>query len=114
MTALCLMKELSLYLTGGFAAFTIVILIRLCFVPQNNRPRKGHYSMPWVPILPAFGIFFNFTLACSLDGTTWMLFGIFLAIGLVVYFSYGIWNSKLEADNVMRDEFEHSIVTEYN
>ena len=70
--------------------------------------------MPWVPILPAFGIFFNFTLACSLDGTTWMLFGIFLAIGLVVYFSYGIWNSKLEADNVMRDEFEHSIVTEYN
>ena len=66
--------------------------------------------MPWVPILPASGIFFNFLLASSLDGLTWIYFGIFLAFGLVIYFAYGLWNSNLEAENVTRGEFEVSLI----
>ena len=66
--------------------------------------------MPWVPILPAIGIFFNFTLCCGLDGLTWMYFVIFLAIGVLIYFSYGLWHSKLEVENVTRSEFEESLI----
>ena len=46
--------------------------------------------MPMVPILPAIGIFFNFMLACGLDGFTWAYFAIWLAVGLIIYFSYGL------------------------
>ena len=67
--------------------------------------------MPWVPILPALGIFFNFMLCTGLDGTTWAYFGVFLALGLVIYFSYGLWNSNLEVENVTRGFDEVSLVT---
>ena len=67
--------------------------------------------MPWVPFLPAIGILFNFMLCCGLDATTWSYYGIFVVIGLVVYFSYGLWNSNLEIDTVTRGEFEVSIIT---
>ena len=70
--------------------------------------------MPWVPILPAAGIFFNFMLCCGLDGTTWLYFAIFLAFGLLIYFTYGLWHSKLEADNVYRGQEEVSLVNSFN
>ena len=70
--------------------------------------------MPWVPILPAIGIQFNFLLCTGLDGTTWAYFGVFLALGLVIYFSYGLWHSNLEADNVTRGLEEVSLITVAN
>lgn len=102
LTAICGEKGVENYATYSLAAVTVLIVIRLCFVEQKNRPRRGHYTMPWVPILPAIGIFFNFYLAAQLDGTTWMYWGIFLAVGLLVYFSYGMWHSALELENVTR------------
>ena len=70
--------------------------------------------MPLVPILPALGIFFNFALACGLDGLTWAYFGVFLAIGLVIYFSYGLRHSKLEVQTVTRGVFEVSLIDQSN
>ena len=67
--------------------------------------------MPFVPILPSVGIFFNFMLASGLDGTTWLYYGIFLAIGIAIYFIYGLWHSNLEADTACRGEFEVSLVS---
>lgn len=67
--------------------------------------------MPWVPVLPAIGIFFNFCLCCGLDGLTWAYFGGFLALGILIYFSYGLWNSALEAETVTRGQFEISFIT---
>jgi len=110
LTALSIMKEWPEYSVYALSALTLIVLVKLCFVPQNNKPRRGHYTMPLVPILPAFGIFFNFMLACSLDGLTWSYFGIFLACGVLIYFSYGMWHSHLEPDNVTRGQFEVSLV----
>ena len=66
--------------------------------------------MPLVPILPAVGIFFNFMLACGLDALTWAYFGVFIAIGLVIYFSYGMWHSNLEVETVTRGQIEISLM----
>ena len=95
-------------------SLSVLTLVRLCFVEQTNKPRRGHYTMPLVPVLPAVGIFFNFILACGLDGTTWGLFGAFLAIGIVIYFSYGMWHSNLEPGNVTRGQLEMSLVSGAN
>ena len=103
------MQEWPAYVFYPLGGITFLILIRLCFVEQKNRPRKGHYTMPWVPILPAIGIYFNFMLVSTLDATTWMYFGVFLAFGLLIYFAYGMWHSKLETENVFRGEMEVSL-----
>jgi hypothetical protein len=68
--------------------------------------------MPLVPLLPLFGIECNFLLACSMDLTSWLLWLGFVVIGLVIYFSYSINNSKLEDENVFRGLVETSMVSE--
>ena len=62
-----------------------------------------------VPLLPCVGILSNFMLAAILDAKTWLILFIFVCCGLVMYFSFSMWNSNLEKANVMRGEEEQSI-----
>jgi len=50
-----------------------------------------------VPVVPLIGIAFSIWLLSELALVTWMVFLIWVAIGLVVYFGYGIRHSKLES-----------------
>ena len=45
--------------------------------------------------IPVLGLLTNFYLMSELGITNWSRFGIWLVIGLILYFSYGIFNSKL-------------------
>ena len=62
--------------------------------------------MPGVPTLPALGILFNFCLACTLDMTSWIYYGVFTVFGLLLYFSYSLSHSHLEAQTVMDGALE--------
>lgn len=48
-------------------------------------------------LIPVLGLLTNLYLMAHLGITNWMRFGIWLVIGLVIYFSYGIRRSKLNA-----------------
>ena len=109
--SMSLVKQLSEVLTYSMGALTLVLAVVLCFIKQPNQPRTGHYAMPLVPLLPCVGIMCNFMLACVLDGLTWALWLGFVAIGLVMYFSYSMWNSNLEVTNVTRGQLETSIIS---
>jgi amino acid transporter len=45
--------------------------------------------------IPVIGLLTNFYLMSELGITNWTRFGVWLVIGLLIYFSYGIFNSKL-------------------
>jgi APA family basic amino acid/polyamine antiporter len=45
--------------------------------------------------LPVAGILTNLYLMTELGSSNWLIFVIWLAIGLVIYFSYGYRKSKL-------------------
>jgi basic amino acid/polyamine antiporter, APA family len=47
-------------------------------------------------MLPVLGILTNLYLMTELGVTNWTIFLIWLAIGLVIYFSYGYNHSKLK------------------
>lgn len=111
-TALVVHGEAPATIIAIMSMLTVALIVKLAITPQPNPPRRGHYTAPFVPVLPCIGIIFNFYLAVQLDGLTWSYYGGFFAIGLIVYFTYGIHHSKLENTNVTRGQFEHSIVSD--
>ncbi|MCS6822435.1 MAG: amino acid permease [Microscillaceae bacterium] len=53
-------------------------------------------------LIPVLGLLTNFYLMTELGLHNWIGFGIWLLLGLLVYFSYGIKNSKLRQDKTYR------------
>jgi APA family basic amino acid/polyamine antiporter len=52
--------------------------------------------VPFVPWFPIIGIALCIYLMTRLEGTTWLRFGIWLAIGLAIYGLYGRTHSRLQ------------------
>ena len=51
-------------------------------------------------LIPVLGIMFCTYLMTELGITNWIRFGIWLLVGIAVYFLYGFWNSKLHRGTV--------------
>jgi APA family basic amino acid/polyamine antiporter len=79
---------------GTLLAFAIVcagIPILRRTAPEAHRP----FRTPWVPLIPILGVLSCFALMFSLPNDTWIRLVVWLALGLVVYFSYGRRHSRL-------------------
>jgi APA family basic amino acid/polyamine antiporter len=75
----------------AFALVSIGILVLRAKEPERVRPFRTPFS-PWVPLLSAGACVF---LMLQLPAVTWIRFGIWLALGLVIYFLYGYRKSRL-------------------
>jgi basic amino acid/polyamine antiporter, APA family len=60
---------------------------------EPERPRA--FRTPWVPVVPVLGIGSCFYLMLGLPWITWIRFGLWLLVGLVVYFAFGHRRSRL-------------------
>jgi APA family basic amino acid/polyamine antiporter len=79
---------------GTLLAFVIVcgaVMVLRKTHPELPRP----FRCPWVPIVPVTGIAICLMLMLSLPGENWLRLGIWLGIGLVIYFAYGRHHSVL-------------------
>ena len=81
---------------GTLLAFVIVcIAVILLRRTDPNQPRP--FRTPWVPVVPILGVIFNGYMMYRLGWINWARLIIWLAIGLVVYFTYGQKHSKVQA-----------------
>ena len=81
---------------GTLFAFILVCLgVNVLRKTDPNRPRP--FRSPLVPIFPILGVILCFVLMLSLPIETWIRFIIWLAIGLTIYFGYGVRHSKLRS-----------------
>ncbi|HXB21267.1 MAG TPA: amino acid permease [Candidatus Solibacter sp.] len=79
---------------GTLLAFVIVCAgVWMLRVRRPDLPRP--FKTPWVPLVPILGIVICLFLMLTLPGETWLRLFIWLAIGLVIYFTFGIKNSRL-------------------
>jgi len=79
---------------GVLSAFIVicasVIVLR---VRKPELPRS--FRTPLVPLVPVVGILFSIWLLSELAAITWLVFVVWVSIGLVVYFGYGMRHSQL-------------------
>ena len=80
---------------GVLSAFIVICMsVIMLRIRKPDIPRS--FRTPWVPVIPIIGIAFSIWLLSELSLVTWKVFLIWVALGLVVYFGYGIRHSKLE------------------
>src|SRR5438093_3399361 len=78
-----------------FAFILVCIGVIILRRTEASRPRPFRVPMnPWFPIL---GVVFCFVLMLSLPFETWIRFFVWLGIGLLIYFLYGVAHSKLRS-----------------
>ena len=79
---------------GTLLAFVIVCIGIM--VMRHTRPIcRGPYRTPLVPLVPILGILVCLGMMASLNVETWYRLVIWLAIGLIIYFTYSRHHSHL-------------------
>lgn len=86
-----LSKLVSLGTLLAFASVCLAILILRKKQPDTPRPFKTPFT-PWIPL---FGIFSCLGVTLFLNIYAWITMLVWLSIGLVVYFTYGMKHSTL-------------------
>ena len=95
----------SLVSIGTLMAFVIVsvgIIVLRRTRPDLPRP----FRMPMVPLLPILSALVAFVLMLGLPRATWERLGIWMALGVAIYFFYGYRRSHLRRDQPFRKQMD--------
>lgn len=79
---------------GTLFAFALVnVAVVILRRTKPDMPRT--FKVALFPVTPILGFLACAYMMYSLPGATWVAFGVWMAVGLVVYFLYGIRRSRL-------------------
>lgn len=87
---------------GTLAAFAIVCL-SVIWLRQTRPDLPRGFKVPLYPVLPVIGILSCLFLIESVEKKVLIFFAQFLVGAVVVYFAYGMWNSKLSKGTLNAD-----------
>ena len=80
---------------------TLMAFIIVCagiWVMRRTRPEVPRpFRTPWVPFVPIMGILISLAMMLGLNRVTWIRLVVWLIIGMVIYFTYGIKHSRVRA-----------------
>ncbi|XP_066506718.1 high affinity cationic amino acid transporter 1 isoform X2 [Hoplias malabaricus] len=88
---------------GGLARWSVAVLSVIAMVcliltliiwRQPESRSKLSFKVPLLPFIPVISMFVNVYLMMQLDRGTWIRFALWMSIGLVIYFGYGIRHSS--------------------
>ncbi|MHC5247594.1 amino acid permease [Enterococcus sp. LJL90] len=82
----------------NIAALSHLLLMAFGILRLNKviGPAKpGEFKVPFGPVLPILSIIFSIVLMLRFQAITWIVYGIAIVIGLIIYFGYGYQHSAL-------------------
>jgi APA family basic amino acid/polyamine antiporter len=79
---------------GTLFAF-ILVAIGIVILRKVDPDRPRPFKTPLVPLLPIVSVLFCLYLMFALPLLTWLRFGLWMAIGVVIYFMYGVRHSRV-------------------
>ncbi|NWX03179.1 CTR3 protein, partial [Caloenas nicobarica] len=88
------LKDASVGWITALVLLLVALLIPTIIVwrqPQSDA--RLNFKVPFLPLLPIFSMFVNILLMVQLSAGTWVRFAIWMAVGFMIYFGYGIRNS---------------------
>ncbi|XP_073971198.1 high affinity cationic amino acid transporter 1-like isoform X2 [Rhodnius prolixus] len=77
---------------------TLMVLCVICISRQPSDTSTLSFKVPLVPGIPCFSIFLNIYLMMMMDVSTWLRFLVWMIVGYVIYFGYGIFHSVERRD----------------
>ncbi|CAG9864957.1 unnamed protein product [Phyllotreta striolata] len=72
-------------------AILVFLMVLVSFQPTTKL--SSGFSVPLIPWIPGLSIFTNIYLMTHIQKDTWIKYGYWMVIGLVIYFAYGLWHS---------------------
>ena len=81
---------------GTLFAF-ILVCLGILILRKRDPERRRAFRTPFVPLVPVLGILSCGYLMLGLPWITWLRFALWLLVGLVIYFVYGMKRSGLRA-----------------
>ncbi|MDV2980682.1 amino acid permease [Pseudarthrobacter oxydans] len=88
---------------GILAAFVVVCFSVIVFrYKKPDAPRT--FRLPFMPFIPAFGVLASAFLMFQLHWETWARFGVWLLVGLAIYFFYGKKHSLMNPNSPRHQE----------
>ena len=79
---------------GTLLAF-IIVCVGVLILRARDPGRVRQFRVPFGPVVPVLGVLSCGAIMASLDGLTWIRLGVWLLIGLAVFFGYGRRHSRL-------------------
>ncbi|MFQ4148285.1 amino acid permease [Arthrobacter sp. LAPM80] len=93
---------------GTLSAFVMVSIGIL--VLRHKRPDlKPAFRVPFGPVIPVLSALLCIYLMLNLATLTWVFFAVWLVVGLVFYFGYGYWNSRLRKEDAVAASLAKSV-----
>ena len=72
---------------------------------DKGEPKEGEFKTPLVPFLPILSILICLSFMLQYTLETWIAFVLALAVGVIIYFTYGYKNSTLSKINKEKSRF---------
>lgn len=81
---------------GTLLAF-VIVSISVMVLRYTNPTQPRPFRTPWVPLIPILGVISNGYMMAKLGMWNWIRLIVWLGIGLVVYFTYSVKHSRVQA-----------------
>jgi len=81
---------------GTLLAF-VIVSISVMVLRYTNPSQPRPFRTPWVPLVPVLGVIANGYMMLKLGMWNWIRLVVWLGIGLIVYFTYSVKHSRVQA-----------------
>jgi basic amino acid/polyamine antiporter, APA family len=88
-------KEIAQFVNIGTLSAFVVICFAVIVLRRTKPGARRVFRTPLVPFVPLAGIGFSVWLLSKLPAAAWLLFLLWMSLGLLIYFSYGFHHSVL-------------------